>query len=425
MDFLLPLFAYGRPLGTVLIPILLVVVAWRSVRMGVSALILLWPAYLLRTSLFGIPTTALELSIYGVALGAVLRGLLRGGYLLPRLPRWILVLTGAWIVAWTLSTLSSADQQASLGALKAWLVDPLIFAWLLSVAARSVDGRQQLLKAVALSGAVVAIAGLIQVVAYRETLQDGRLSSFFHPVANYAAMYLAPLLVLTTGAILWKSIDRRWWWAVGVMATALTLTVSFGGYLAVGVGALVLLLRWPDQRQRRRAMFILGAAAVIGLAVLTRTPYLAEKFNTTDRSSSLVRTQIWRTSVEMIKDHPVFGVGPNAYEPVYRKTIPELYWPPLEWLVAQPHNLWLALWLETGVLGLVVFLAFLVMWSRSLWPRWRRGEAAGIVAIASMSTLIIHGFVDTPIFKNDLALMFVFVTFIPSILTAPKNKLTE
>ncbi len=386
----------------------LVVTFWKR-EYGLGAVIVLWPAYLIRTTIHGIPTTALEVSVYSLVVGFVIRAIVNKDLDLPKLPRWFKVCVAFWIVAWLLATAFSTDHQASLGAFKAWLIDPLLFGFVLLSTTQTTKQHQVILSSVALSGVIVALGGLVQMVWFRDSLQDGRLSSFFHPVANYAAMYLGPPLVMTTGALMKHLLAKRWWIAAGVMVMALALTVSFGGYLATGIGLLILWWKWPNKKMKRRSSIAAVIVAILGLAILSQTQYLTEKFKTTDRSSGLVRTQIWRTSMEIIKDHPLVGIGPNAYEKVYRTTIPKLYWPPLEWLVSQPHQLYLALWLETGLLGLITFVIFVVFWMRSLWPQVKSGESLATISLAAMAVILIHGFVDTPVFKNDLMMVFVVV----------------
>jgi len=385
---------------------------WRR-EYGVGAIVLLLPSYLLRTSIFGVPTTALETSIYALTVACVISTISKREFSWPYIPRPAMYLLVLWILAWIIATAFSTDHQASLGAFKAWLIDPLLVAGVMLIAIRTKAQVAIILRALATSGIIVAVAGIIQMFFYSETLQDGRLSSFFAPVANYAAMYLGPIIVLTVGGVLWKNLGRRWWAGVIIMSIALALTVSFGGYLAVGVGLLFFLWRWPNKKTR---LMVFGAgvvAATLGLFILAQTPYLAEKFNTTDRSSSLVRTQIWRTSWQMIIEHPFVGIGPNAFESVYRATIPKLYFPPLEWLVSQPHQLYLALWLETGLLGLVTFLVFIAWWMKSLWTRIKQADGLAISAVAAMLAILVHGLVDTPYFKNDLSVLFVLIATLP------------
>jgi putative inorganic carbon (HCO3(-)) transporter len=333
----------------------------------------------------------------------------------PRLniPKRTRVLLGAWIVSWIVSTVFSNDLQASLGALKAWLVDPLIVLAALTLVTRKKSGISWLIRGAATSGSIVAVAGVVQLFAYQSTLQDGRLSSFFAPVANYAAMFLGPISILTIGSVLWRLLSRWWLMAAVVMLVALALTVSFGGYVAVGAGLLVLLATWPNKKMRNIAAAALIILAIIGGVIVSQTRFFTEKLNTTDRSSSLVRTQIWHTSIEMIKERPIVGVGPNAFEAVYRETIPRLYFPPLEWLVAQPHQLLLALWLETGLLGLLVFLVSMVLWFRAVAKKAKQQHAASVLGLAAMTAILIHGLVDTPLFKNDLMIIFFLVLAIP------------
>jgi O-antigen ligase len=114
----------------------------------------------------------------------------------------------------------------------------------------------------------------------------------------------------------------------------------------------------------------------------------------------------------MLRDHPIFGAGLRAYTQVMHpyvttiRLLPELY----------PHNIWLAMWSELGILGLAAFVALIAM---LLWRGWRGfaaatgfwrpllwGTAASFVAIAA------HGTFDTPYFKNDLAIEFWMVAAI-------------
>lgn len=397
----------------ILIPLVFFsITLWRR-ELGVVAVLLLLPAYLLRTTVAGIPTTLLEVSIYGVVLAVGIRALMSRQLPKPHVPRWFIILGVAWIVAWIIATIFSTDHQASLGALKAWLIDPLLYGTALLVTIHTPRQRALLLQGAAMSGTIVALAGIVQMLWYRTTLQDGRLSSFFAPVANYAAMFLVPLLVIVVGAILWKQLRPRWWFSVALMSIAVILTVSFGGYLALGAGLLILWLNWPNRRQRGVAMMLAGVVLLLGIGLLTKTPYLAEKITASDRSSSLVRSQIWRTSVEMIRHYPLAGIGPNAYENIYRETIPHLYFPPLEWLVSQPHQLYLALWLETGLLGLLTFFVFIVYWFRSAWMKITSRDAYSIISAAALTTILVHGFVDTPLFKNDLMVIFVVIVILP------------
>ena len=74
------------------------------------------------------------------------------------------------------------------------------------------------------------------------------------------------------------------------------------------------------------------------------------------------------------------------------------------------HNDLVELWLETGVLGAAVLLAFLLWWAAASWRIWRAApsggdslaQAAGIVT----TLLMVHSLADYPL--RTLALAGVF-----------------
>lgn len=402
---------------------------WRP-KLGVGAVILLWPAYLLRTELFSIPTTALELSVYATVAGTVVALLMRRlpwhWVQMTRLTWWLL---GLWVLAWITATLMADDRQAALGAFKAWLLDPLAFTAVLAIVVQSTADRRFIISAAILSTFHVAIAGLAQLGWWRETLQEGRLSSYFAPVANYAAMYLGPLVALQLGLLLHRDRTSRWWWLVfAISLVALIATLSFAAYLAFATSTIFLWYLLPVGKIKKHLLVAGLVGGALAAVVIYQTPNFRQHFDFGGRSSGSVRQQIWVTSWALITQDPMFGVGPNNFEQAYRDELPKHYFPPLEWLVAQPHNLALALWLETGLLGLVAFFALLLYHFYLVWRHYVRQPSVRAVAIASLAGLVaimVHGLFDTPYFKNDLALLFLFIAILPWLGQRQEKQYTE
>ena len=79
------------------------------------------------------------------------------------------------------------------------------------------------------------------------------------------------------------------------------------------------------------------------------------------------RFLIWHSSIEMIKDHPIMGVGFGEFEQNYKgKYISD---DAKERWQGHAHNTYLQLWAETGVIGLTIYCAlfgYILHWS------WRR-----------------------------------------------------
>ena len=75
-----------------------------------------------------------------------------------------------------------------------------------------------------------------------------------------------------------------------------------------------------------------------------------------------------------------------------------------------PHNIVLNMWTETGLLGLAAFFWLLVQTFRVSWTGWTSGppawRAIQLGIVLAMVAIIVHGLVDVPYFKNDLALEF-------------------
>lgn len=390
---------------------------WRP-RYGLSATILLWPAYLMRTTVLNVPTTALELSLYAVAAAVIIQRLAKKiSWHWIRMNRWTWWLLAAWVGAWTIATVAAPDRVAALGASKAWLVDPLLFSALLVFIVRSENDRRLIIQAVTVSGLGVALFGLYQIWWWPQTLQEGRLSSFFHPVANYAAMYLEPIFVLTAGLLLFRYWRGVWWWfCAGVMLLAIILTRSYGGFLAVAVGVTLLWRYLPSGRLKKWLAIGSATAGLATLLLLINAPSFTQHFRLADRSSGLVRKEIWVTSWALIRQNPLVGIGPNNFEAAYQAEVPKHYFPPLEWLVAKPHNLYLALWLELGLLGLLAFMAPLIRHIRLLRKHFilmPEEKAVAVASLAALVAILVHGLVDTPYFKNDLAMEYMLVALLP------------
>ena len=126
---------------------------------------------------------------------------------------------------------------------------------------------------------------------------------------------------------------------------------------------------------------------------------------TVDGGDSITtRINMWQETWAMLKDRPIFGAGLAGYQtiiaPYHQKNYIEIF--------LYPHNIFLTFWSEIGLLGLVVFL-LIIAWFYKIGFNKNLLVAhypLPIVLMASMTTLLIHGLVDTPYFKNDLSVLF-------------------
>src|SRR5262249_16050343 len=156
------------------------------------------------------------------------------------------------------------------------------------------------------------------------------------------------------GRLLYRRGDRMWTALVMpalVVALALTLTRS----VWVGTGlAFALLLMLKD----RRLLAALPVVAVI-VIVLAPAPLTARVFSMFDGNdpSNRDRVAMLQSGVEMVRDHPLTGVGPDMVKHVYAEYRQPWAVNPLN---VHLHNVPMQIAAERGLPALIIWIAFIV-----------------------------------------------------------------
>ena len=379
---------------------------------AILACLAILPAFLLKFSIFEIPTTVLELSIYTTFVGSFCSLLIFKNNTTPN-PSLVRRETGMFsrpIIAFTLITLLSAlfsdHPQTALGGWKAWVLDPLL-VFILIIKFFKPQDIWKIIATLSISSVVLSFYGLIEYFLWPGQLGDGRLDSVFDP-ANYHAMLVGPIIVLAIGFIFNQQTQRAWKYCLGIASAinliALIFTFSYGGYLAVLGGLIIYGFLILNSAQKKKMVF--GALIIFGIFIILASPTkkFQDIFEFKERSSGHARLDIWQTSALIFKEHPVIGVGLNNFEYHYRQTLPRVAFPPLEWLVAQPHSLYLALLTQTGLLGFLAFSWIIIRFFQIKNDTGFKFQVSSFMA--ALSAILIHGLVDTPYFKNDLSIIF-------------------
>jgi O-antigen ligase len=158
---------------------------------------------------------------------------------------------------------------------------------------------------------------------------------------------------------------------------------------------------------KRRLAFrvgLVGAVALLGVFGLAAAAVLPERLNPL-RQTGGFRIDLWLSSLEMVRDHPLLGVGLDNFAYVYKQAYLR-EGAAAEPNLSHPHNWLLQFWLELGLLGLIAFLSFVGTFFRlTLRQRgWLVGGAAG-----AMADTLVHGLIDQSYFLVDLAFLFWLV----------------
>ncbi len=390
--------------------------AWKKIELAPAGVLFLAPIYLLKTQIGWLPLNFLEILIWGTALLWLIKKISEKDFRFLAIKKeacfWPVILIMFGVI---FSTLVSADLKTSAGILKSWFLAPAIFGLIVFDLAKKREIFKKYLWAIIFSGVVVAVISFIYLLSGQLTF-DGRLKAFYLS-PNHLAMYLAPALILALG--FWFEIKKKWQKIFFVAcfmlyAVCLYFTFSYAAWLAI-FGALIfaVLMAWRAGRINIKKLFIASCLLLAVFLIVFSSQLGGEKMESlfnSDRSSFQSRLMIWQSALKILSEHPILGIGPGLFQNYYLEY--QKYFPPyLEWASPQPHNLFLAFWLQAGILGLIGFGWLIFSLIRNNFQLWRKTKQPLVLALAAVFIyFLIHGLADTPFWKNDLALIFFSLT---------------
>lgn len=302
-----------------------------------------------------------------------------------------------------------AYRHESLRVYRWVILEPIIYYALARWYLHSRDLRRLSVVTFTAGALLVAAIGIVDLAAGRGLEVEGvtRISGVY-PHPNALALFLERPFVLIAGLAAIYCARLRWYWLVGaaIAGTGLLLTFSRGAVLAAGI--VIVCVLFIGQR-RRLAALAAGAGVLLGAALaLTASARIDNLFS---GGSGSLRLDLWSSAIEMIRNHPIFGIGLDQFLYVYtpRYVKPEAW---SERFTSHPHDIILDSWLSLGIMGLVLALAFVGILIAATIRLARKRSVLGLAAAGAMFAGILHGLVDNGYFLPDLALIFWFLTAI-------------
>ncbi|MBH0098527.1 O-antigen ligase family protein [Salinibacterium sp. NSLL150] len=194
-----------------------------------------------------------------------------------------------------------------------------------------------------------------------ETFDSGRIQGI---VGNANHLGFLALLGVIAFSIQWAtgSVSKRWsitWIALAALTLfftrSATVTVALAAVTLTALGLLIIRRRRTERARHRTAVgFVALAVAAAATAFALRDTI----FGLLGKSSDLTgRAEIWQTVIGLAQQRPAFGWGWISFwmpwvEPfkdrVIRNGVVQL----------QAHDTWLDVWLQLGIVGVVVFAVF-------------------------------------------------------------------
>ncbi len=163
-----------------------------------------------------------------------------------------------------------------------------------------------------------------------------------------------PSLLLFLGE---KNLRKKLFYGLLSTMAFANILVSFSRNALVGfiVGFLLLILFYSYK-------FIIAFIISLGLALLIPVTRM-RIFQIADMTQNESRLKIWKTAIYMIKDHFLLGVGNGNFYTEYGsyvKKYPELYNDYDLTQVLHPHNIFLKIQSELGIVGSLAFIGIVV-----------------------------------------------------------------
>ena len=365
---------------------------------------------------WGVPLYLLEGIIIGAAISFALHISTRKDFVGAWDP-W--ALRGILLILFgiTASFLLNPFSLTGLGMLKSWLFFPVLAFFLFHRLSLESFGRVPYLVAWLVACIILASFSGASFLSQMLTF-DGRLF-FPYNSPNFLAVMVAPGMLLSAFFFLeFSRKQKRSFWNLLCLLLFLFFscvlfgTRSYGTWIATGVSLLFLLGMSFWEKKKKFFWLSVGSIIVLVLGVLFVESGSAKWHSLItfdERSSASSRIMIWNSAVRIGTEHPFFGIGIGRFQEEYLGH--QKYFPPyLEWAVPQPHNIFLAFWLQGGVLGLIGFLVLLWRSFLLLFQDIRKRNAetfyTSIFLFSALLFFVVYGLFDTPYFKNDLAFLF-------------------
>jgi O-antigen ligase len=362
-------------------------------------------------------TMIIRLIILAVAIIYLTKAVRGKEWRIPRLACGLPV--ALFLLTATMSTIVSPYTNQSMQ----WLMVYASYAGLLYLLAAFFEQWEDVAAIRSIILGMAAIQAFIACIQVRQGYPARASGTFFNP--NYLAGYLATASVLLVAAILyadrWTS-DRGMWnfrpptrrtvislCLLALFLAGLLQTGSRGGALSLVLGTgFVFALRY-------RRFGLIGLSLLVGLAWFIPNP-LRERFISEHAFNPMAysRWPIWQSAVQEMVDHPL-GIGIGLYQYTYPQ-----YAFPIEGGIVRygkiaftPHNEYLQIGLELGMIGLAVVLVGCALVGREAFrllrqplTRSERGLAMGLCG--GIVVILTQAVVDSNLHQPALAILLIF-----------------
>jgi O-antigen ligase len=355
-----------------------------------------------------------------------LRQALAAGWRRDRVTAAAFAALAAFFLVVVLSLVVATDRAATAKEVVKW-GEVLVLLALIWGFLRGVEHVRLVVWCIISAGVAEALLGCAQWALAQGSLGPGgasiRVFGTFgqpNPFGGYLNFALACAL-----AMVFFDGDARERWAAGAASALLLIAQALANSRGAQLGILALLLTllvvgWRRERLASRVALVGVPLAVLAWVTHVIPASLQEKLLAQVRLNGVLSGQVndanfssverlahWIAGLRMFVAHPLLGVGAGNYDAAYASyALPD--WPES---LGHAHNYYINAAAETGVLGLLAFLAVVVAslvvgWRTArltrgstngraeFWPRLDQRQVLALGLLAALAALTIHNFTD-------------------------------
>jgi O-antigen ligase len=332
--------------------------------------------------------------------------------LLSLLP-FVLVILGFFCAY--LINFQTQDWQTGAGILKSFLFLPILSAFCFKL-----FHKKRILSLTSFALPLFLSTGIVSLLGYIFTITgnltyDGRLTLFFES-PNQLAVFLSigllcTIFLLTTNKFGEGSPKGGKFFLF--LLLALGFFQLFSLFMTQSLGALVALLIAVSLVIFKKQLVAFTRVILLLVLVLSGSIFFINALlhiidykQAVPATSTDSRIAIYLVAHKIISENYLSGIGPGNFQKKYLEF--QKFFPPFpQWAVPHAHNNILHFWSEGGLFALIGFLLLVLLLIKT-----KKQTSQEIFVYSVILYFLIHGIVDTTIWKNDLAVIFwLFAVF--------------
>lgn len=394
--------------------------------LALGAILFLLPLYTVKLSIFKMPVTLLDaMIIISFIVFFFDYKIYRLSYLKKVFDNVkFKILLGVIVLAVAISVFVAPDLKTALGIWKSYFIEAIVFYIMFVNVVRKKRQIESIVLFLGLSALSLSIYAIVQhftkfgIPSPYGYEDPSRVTSVFpYPVA--LVLYLGPIIGIYLGLLSGKIAGKLkefipFWFVLLVLVSSILAaywTYSRGFLIALLIAVLaVSYFAWDNKKLKWGVVAIVLLVSILIFTI----PGLSERFVsvfTGDDNSTNVRLVMWQGTWRLIKAHPIFGAGLSGFPSLYDQYREARH---IE-LLKYPHNIILNFWVELGIIGLASFIWLFVLVFKLIFEKLKKVREKIIEQdykflllglLAAFIMIIVHGMIDVPYFKNDLAVMF-------------------